>query len=289
MTGISNNEALKIIDTLNLIELVKELRVRTHLGLTECKKALEESHGDIDKALEFLQKRGLKKIDDFVIPMEGVVRASFGKNNMLNMGYGIIVEFNCQTDFGARSELFQNFINEYLKDPNVSSEMLNLALTQVSNQLGEKVVFRRSDFIYKSSDNIITTYNHLGDKIAVLLESLVPQDQQKNPQVLALLDNIAMQIAATKPLSLDRDSLNPELVQKKIAFYTEEIKHKPEQVQAKILAGKMNKWYSEVTLLEQEAVFLDDGIKETISNQIDKLGIEVKLQKFIRYERGENQ
>lgn len=287
MAGISNEEALKVIKTIEKTDLIKELRARTHLGLTECKKALEESQGDLEKALELLQKRGLKKIDDLVIPTEGVVRTYVGKNDTLSIDYGVIAEFNCQTDFGARSEPFQDFVNTYLKDPNITPGMLNLALTQVSNQLGEKIVVRRSEYFYPTSDSVITIYNHLGDKIAVLLESLIPPDQQKNPQVLALLDNIAMQIAATKPLALDLVNLPYELVQKKTTLYTEEIKFKPEQVQAKILAGKMNKWYSEVALLEQEAIFLGDGVKETVRSQLNKLDVSVKLHRFVRYERGE--
>jgi len=277
------------METNNMVELIKELRARTHLGLTECRKALEESQGDLEKALELLQKRGLKKVDDLVASTEGVVRASCLENFTSTNGYGFIVEINCQTDFGARSEIFQNFVNNILNGGLLTPETINSYLPLVSNQLGEKVVIRRSDFIYPSSDTVITVYNHLGDKIAVLLESLIPPDQQKNPQVLALLDNIAMQIAATKPLALTRDGLSHELVQKKATFYTEEIKSKPEQVQAKILAGKMNKWYSEVVLLEQEAIFLENGVKETISNQINKLGVDVRLHRFIRYERGENQ
>lgn len=272
----------------NMVDLIKELRARTHLGLTECKKALEESQGDLEKALELLQKKGLKKIDDLVVPTEGVVRATCLKNDASISGRGFIVEVNCQTDFGARSEIFQNFVNNILAE-GLTSEAINSLLPLASNQLGEKIIVRRSAYFYPALDSVITIYNHLGDKIAVVLECFIPPDQQKEPGVSELLDNIAMQIAATKPLALTRDGLSHELVQKKAAFYTEEIKSKPEQVQAKILAGKMNKWYSEVVLLEQEAIFLDNGVKETISNQINKLGVDVRLHRFVRYERGENQ
>lgn len=286
MAGISNEEALKAIKTIEKTDLIKELRARTHLGLTECKKALEESQGDLEKALELLQKRGLKKIDDLVVPTEGVVRAVCLKNDSIS-GRGFIVEVNCQTDFGARSEIFQNFVNNILAE-GLTSEAINSLLPLASNQLGEKIIVRRSAYFYPALDSVITIYNHLGDKIAVVLESFIPPDQQREPGVLQLLDNIAMQIAANKPLSLDRDNLPVDLIEKKVALYTEEVKSKPQDIQNKILAGKMNKWYSEVTLLEQEAIFLGDGVKETVRSQLNKLDASVKLHRFVRYERGES-
>lgn len=275
----------------NMIELIKELRARTHLGMTECKKALEEFSGDIEKAIEALQKRGLKKVDDLVLATEGVVKAAVIRDHLTLNGYGLITEINCQTDFGARSEVFQKFVDEYLKDPNFTPRMLEPHINMVSNQLGEKVVIRRS-FCFEPGENcLITVYNHLGGKIAVLMESAVVPERHNDPRVLALLDNIAMQIAANKPLAVDRKSLPSDVVQKKTALYEDEVKFKPEQVKAKILDGKMSKWYSEVVLLEQDAIFIPDGGPkgQTVQKEIDKLGLNglVKINRFVRYERGE--
>lgn len=273
-----------------MIELIKELRARTHLGLTECKKALEESGGDIEKAIEALQKKGLKKIDDLVLPTEGIVQASVVTVDKNHLPYGFIVEVNCQTDFGARSELFKAFVNDLTSQPDLysnSGERLKL----LSNQLGEKVVIRRAGFIKHAGNSVITVYNHLGGKIAVLMESSVVPSKQNDPEILNLLDNVAMQIAANKPLSVSRESLPYDLVQKKAAFYEEEVKFKPEQVKNKILDGKMTKWYSEVVLLEQDAIFVgDNGPKgQTVQKEIDKFGSNgvVVIKQFVRYERGE--
>lgn len=273
---------------MKIIELVKELRARTHLGMSECKKALEESEGDIEKALEGLQKRGLKKIDDLVLPTEGIVQASVMTSEDHPSPYGFIVEVNCQTDFGARSELFQNFVNDLTHQPDLYGKAFD-RLKLLSNQLGEKVIIRKSAFMKHMNDSIITVYNHLGGKIAVLMQSAILPGYEANADVLAMLDNIAMQIAATKPLVVDQIGLPRDLVQKKIALYEDEVKFKPEQVKAKILVGKMDKWYSEIVLLEQEAVFLgDSSVKETIQDQLNKFGPNViKIEGFIRYERGE--
>lgn len=271
---------------INMIELIKELRSRTHLGMTECKKALEEFEGDIEKAIEALQKRGLKKVDDFILPTEGMVQAS-----ILN-DLGHIVEINCQTDFGARSEIFQEFVKQYVNDSSIGSEDLKAKLTLTSNQLGEKIVIRRSSLFLPTQDSIFTVYNHLGGKIAVLMESAIKSQNSELPNrvILNFLDNITMQIAATKPLSVDRESLSTDLVQKKIAFYEEEVKFRPADIRRKILDGKMNKWYSEVVLLEQDAVFVpQEESRSTIRQEIDKLGLNglVSIKRFVRYERGE--
>lgn len=275
------------------VDLIKELRARTHLGMAECKKALEEHSGDLNRAIEALQKRGLKKVDDLLLPTEGVVAAT-----VTEAGLGFIIEVNCQTDFGAKSEVFQDFVRQYLKDPNLINWELNSSLNLVSNQLGEKIVVRRSIYLKPSDNSVMTVYNHpnhLGGKIAVLLEAFVTPGTDKVIEVLGMLDNIALQIAANKPISIDRANLPIDLVEKKIAFYEDEIKQsgskvKSEQMKEKILTGKMNKWYSEVVLLEQEAIFLEESTpKQTIQNQLESLGVEISLKQFVRYEKGEAQ
>jgi elongation factor Ts len=279
-----------------MIELIKELRARTSLGMNECKKALEETNGDLEKAIEFLQKKGLKKVDDLVIPMEGIVKAGV-LDSILSKDYpskaGFIVEINCQTDFGANSEIFQKFVNKYIQNPNLAPN-LYLDLTLVSNQLGEKVVIRR----FESWENIsasgnttfpvFTTYNHLGDKIAVLMKSFIIPGKENNPEVIETLNNIAMQIAAMKPLAIDRDSLPKEMIEKKNAFYQDEVKFKPGPMINKIVTAKMNRWYSEVCLLEQDAIFSDETPQQTVQSHLDKLGEGVvRIARFVRYERGE--
>lgn len=269
---------------------LKELRARTHLGMTECKKALEVCDGNIERALEYLQKQGLKKVDDLLIPLEGVAYANIGQKN--GLAFGHIIELNCQTDFGARSELFQNTLGFLTCSLDINEIIKQEAVNTLSKQLGEKILLRRDEILELTNEReFITAYNHLNGKIAVLLQVSIFPGREKESKVLDLLDNITMQIAATKPLSVDRGSLPENLVQKKIAFYEEEVKFKPADIRRKILDGKMEKWYSDIVLLEQEAIFIGyEGPKgQTIQKEIDKLGLNglLNIKKFVRYELGE--
>lgn len=272
------------------LEMIKTLRERTHLGMNDCKRALEEASDDMDRAIEILQKKGLKKVDDLIVPMEGQVRAQIGRNDVLELDFGYIVEINCQTDFGAKSEIFEKFITDVMTDPNVTKEMLQPSLEMVSKQLGEKVVIRRSKVIdvekFEGS-SISCAYNHLGGKIAVIL---VATTTDENVPVLEYLENVAMQIAAMKPLAITRNQLPQELVAQQLKkLFESDVGDKPEAIKKKIVEGKLNKWYSEVCLLDQDAIFLPEGSpKQTIQGYlIDKLGINVTIREFIRYERGE--
>lgn len=274
------------------MEMIKELRARTHLGMTECKKALEVSGGDLNKAIEFLQKKGLKKVDDLLVPLEGIVQAGVLQHILFGK-CGFIAEVNSQTDFGAKvsSEVFQKFVKGYVSDPNIPENMLHAYCTMLSKQLGEKIVVRRTQFVQVDAavqDRVVfCAYNHLGGKIAVLVEGYALSPDRAD--IKECLENIAMQIAAMKPLAVNRNEVSAELVAKKTALFEEDIKSKPEAVRNKIVEGKLNKWYSEVVLLEQDAIFTKEASpKQTIKLHLNKLGAEtVKINSFIRYERGE--
>lgn len=262
-----------------MLEKIKELRARTFLSMNECKIALEKCDNDVEKAIEYLQKNaGLKKANPQTLALEGKVLAK-------TMGsLGVIVEINCQTDFAAKSELFEQFVNK-VADSLISIKNINHVSDQgyqfISSQLGEKIVFRRSNVISNPEPNSrLNSYNHLGGKIAVLLETLVLPEFNHEA-----LDNIAMQIAATKPLALDEKSLPEELVEKQKSRFADEVADKPEAAKPKIIKGKLDKWYSEACLLNQDCVFISDK-KQTIKNYLIENKIE-KIQSFNRYEVGE--
>lgn len=255
------------------MEAIKELRSRTHLGMSECINALKEANGNVEKAIEFLQKKGLKNVDTLINPTEGMVFANVSKYS------GNIIEVNCETDFGAKSDVFVNFVKNYFNFNTSSFEM-------VSRQLGERVLVRRSNMIDYDNDknSIFTAYNHSG-KIAVLLETK-RQDNSNDNQNLECLDNIAMQIAATRPLAISVDSFDNEIVVKKRSLFEDEVSSKPEAIRNKIVDGKMNKWFSEVVLLEQKVIFLEENL--TIKKYLEReTNNALKLNKMIRYERGE--
>lgn len=272
------------------LEKVKELRERTNLGMSDCKKALEETGYDIDKAIEFLQKKGLKKVDPLIIPTEGMVYAVTGEH--LGIKFARIVEVNCQTDFGARSENFQNFVKSFAKEPHSSPFLVLSQIEMLAKQLGEKIVVKRERTIWaeegKNSATIFQAYNHLGGKAAVIVKGYgVPNHMG---QALQFIENVALQITAMKPLYVNLDSIPKDVLEKKQAFFESEILNKPEAMVKKITEGKINKWASEVCLMNQKAIFLPDGHpKQTISSINSNPDIkDFQIIDFVRYERGED-
>lgn len=264
------------------LELIKTLRERTHLGMSDCKKALEATAFDLDKAIEFLQKKGLKKVDDLIIPMEGEVRAV----------EGLVYEINIQTDFGARSETFKNLvtkISDELENAYESTQDLNIYfaeyIKEASKILGEKITIRRLVRCETPlTFGLLKDYNHLGGKIAVSVSCETTGAEMNNRDDLhEFMENVAMQIAAMKPLSVERTNLSEELVAKKKALFEEEAASKPEIARLKIVEGRLNKWYSEVVLLDQESI---SEPKVTIRQQMAKFE-GMRIINFVRLERGE--
>lgn len=272
------------------LELVKELRSRTSLGLTACKEALIEASDDLDLAIEILQKRGLKKIDDLIIPLEGQVQASiFNETGENSPDRGLLIELNCQTDFGARSEVFQDVLKYFQNGLSVTDSTTKEKLEMLSKQLGEKVVLRRKqEMLMPSNSGSIVTYNHQGGNIAVLLPVFLSTDIKEDLRKKALDfgQEVAMHIAAAKPLGLKRESINLELLEKKKAFFVEEVKDKKPEFRERIVQGKLDKWFAEIVLLEQESVVHP---KRTVKSLLDDLNkeITISLGNFIRFEKGE--
>lgn len=257
-----------------MIKKIQELRAKTFMSMALCKKALEQANGEVDQAIEILKKMGLKKVDNQILPLEGKVFAKAFP------GASIVVEVNCQTDFGAKSEIFSDFVNS------ISAQYLRTLprkiayypdVTLVSNQLGEKVVVRRHALRCDRKENEVNAvYNHQNGKIAVSVKAEV---EKSTPEIETMLQNVAMHIAANKPLALDRESVPLDLIDKQKALFAEEIGNKPEAIREKILNGKLEKWFSEVVLLDQEAIFEKKKISEVLGD--------VKLIDFVRFERGE--
>lgn len=266
------------------MQAIRELRERTHLGMSECKSALDEARGDVEKAVEILQKRGsLKKADPLLVPREGVVKAAVVD------GVGKIVELNCQTDFAAKSDLFYNHINRILTSPEKTGLSIDQLIEEgelLSKQLGEKTILKRFDFI---NQGVCSAYSHHSGKIAVLLSAKVEPEHASNQKILSFLDDVTMQIAANKPLGLDRSA--PAVVvaaEKQADLFKDQVKDKPAQMQEKIVKGKLDKWMQDMVLLEQESIIQAKitvaKLMETVQKEV---GSKFELANFIRYELGE--
>jgi elongation factor Ts len=275
---------------------VKELREKTGAGMMDCKKAMEEANGDFEKAIEILRKKGAavaaKRAERTA--NEGIVLTSVFNNGKS----GAILELNCETDFVAKSEDFVKFANlamELVVKNNPADVTALLALSKngvkVSDELntligkiGEKIEISRFA-VDNTKTGEIVDYVHAGSKLAVLMEAdNVPAD--KSEAFLPILKDIAMQVAAMRPISVYREEIDKSLIEKEVEIYKELARKegKPEQILEKIALGKLGKFYEENCLNEQ--AFVKDNTKK-ISTLIDEFNkansAQVKLVKFRRF------
>src|SRR3989339_247088 len=275
---------------------VKELREKTGAGMMDCKKALEEANGDFEKAVELLRKKGAsvaaKRAERTA--NEGIVLTRIFNNGKT----GAILEVNCETDFVAKSDDFVNFTNFVMdivainKPADVSS-LLEITkdgkkvvdeLNAIIGKIGEKIEISRFA-IDNTTNGEIVDYVHAGSKLGVLIEAEnVPSD--KTNVFEPVLKDIAMQVAAMRPLSIYRDEVDKTLIEKELEIYKELARKegKPEQILEKIATGKLNKYYEENCLYEQ--VFVKDNSKK-VSSLVDefnqKNGTQAKLVQFKRF------
>ena len=265
--------------------LVKELREITGAGMMDCKKALVECDGDKDKAIDYLREKGIAKAAKKAgrIASEGVVAAAYCEK----CNTAAIVEINSETDFVAKNENFLALVKKIAQhivatkpadmDALNASEMDGKTVADVMTEavasIGEKLSLRRFE-VYSSEDGKLATYIHMGGKIGVIVE-LSGGDE-------ALGKDVAMQIAAAKPQCIDRASVDQEaLAHEREVLKKQALEEgKPEKIVEKMVDGRINKYYKEVCLVEQEFVKdSDKTIKDILA------GVEVR--RFARFEMGE--
>ena len=265
--------------------MVKELRERTGLGMMDCKKALVEANGDMEKAIDDLRKAsGLKAAKKAGrIAAEGVVLTKVSDDG----SFGIIVEVNSETDFVARDENFLSFANKVINEAftrRVSDvaalmagdlEKVREALVQ---KIGENINVRRIQIVEFKNPNvgIVDTYIHSNNRIAVVV-ALKGGDA-------TLAKDIAMHVAAVNPLVVRSEDVPKELLAKESEIYSAQAREsgKPEEIIEKMIQGRLRKYVAEVSLLDQP--FVKDG-EITVAALLKKAGADVVS--FIRYEVGE--
>lgn len=281
--------------------MVKELRERTGAGMMDCKKALNETNGDMDKAIEILREKGLaaaaKKAGR--IAAEGLVVTYISED----MKKGAVVEVNCETDFVAANEEFKaladniakqvietnvNTVEELLEEKYIadSEKTVKEVLTALIAKIGENMSIRR--FNKFSIDNgIVQSYIHGGGRIGVLVELAC----EKQDEVLAqVAKDVAMQVAAANPLFLDKSSVDQETLEKEKEIYRVQALNegKPENIVDKMVMGRVNKYLKEVCLVDQIWVKNSDyTITKYLQEESKKIGADIKITRFARFERGE--
>lgn len=280
--------------------LVKDLREKTGVGMMDCKKALMETNGDFEAAVDWLRKKGLSTAAKKAgrVAAEGLVAA------IVNGTTAAVVEVNSETDFVARNDKFQSLVSDIVKlaikhadidslkaDKMASGKTVEEEVVEHVATIGENLHLRRMSNI-KITDGVIASYVHnavvdgLG-KIAVLVALESSADKTK---LTTLAKQIAMHVAAAKPQSLDIDNIDPSLVarEREIFFEQSRASGKPDNIIEKMVDGRIRKFYEESVLLEQ--VFVIDGktkISEVIAHSAKELGAPVVLKSFIRFELGE--
>ena len=266
--------------------MVKELREQTGAGMLDCKKALTETNGNMEEAVTWLREKGISKAakKQTRIAAEGLALAKVEGNK------AVIVEVNSETDFVAKNPEFTGLVNDIataILGSNVSTveeaNKLEVNGTSIENMIvektatiGEKLSFRRFELVEKQDNQVFGTYSHMGGKI-VTLAVLEGTDAE-------VAKDVAMQIAAMRPLYLDKDSVPSERVEKERAILTEQAEN--EGLDANklpmIVNGRLNKFYEEVCLLDQG--FVKEN-KMKVSKYVESKGM--KVLSFIRYEVGE--
>jgi elongation factor Ts len=265
--------------------MVKELRERTGLGMMDCKKALLEADGVIDKAIDDLRKAsGLKAAKKAGrVASEGIVLSKVAQDG----NFGVMVEINSETDFVARDESFLTFATEVLDQAFLHSEAsidallaegLEAAREALVQKIGENISVRRIERLQvdDADAGIIETYVHSNNRIAVLL-ALRGGDS-------GLGKDIAMHVAAVNPLVVSPEEVPEELLAKESEIYSAQAREsgKPEEIIAKMINGRLKKYVAEVSLLEQSFVKNPDM---TIKALLNEAGADVVS--FVRYELGE--
>jgi elongation factor Ts len=295
-------------------QMIKELRERTQAGMSDCKSALVEAEGDMEKAVELILKKGLAKSAKRAgaVAAEGEVRGAAAADHRSVT----VVEVNSQTDFVARNDSFKQFVGDVLAIAAKADHGADLSThalggktvgdvaTELTAKIGEKIAVRRWRRVEVGAGKhgLAVSYNHMGGKIGVgvALETGTAE-AASSPVLTELGDDIAMHVAAAGPQALERSEIAADAVERqRVIFETqlrEDPKPKPESAWPKIIEGKFNKWYSEVVLLEQESVVAktnDKGeaipaekIQKLLENAGKKLGTSVTLTAFVRFERGE--
>lgn len=285
---------------------VKKLREMTNVGMMDCKKALTEADGVFDKAVELLREKGLakaaKKADR--IAAEGVVCATVCEE----CGVGAVIEVNSETDFVAKNADFQKFVNdlahvvmndapadiEALKGCKLGDLTVQEALQEKVLTIGENIQIRR--FVRYDAATVNVAYTHMGGVIGVLVGLEVSENLKGNATVQELGKDIGMQAAAMRPTFMDKSEVDTATLDKEreilLAQAIEEnktaAKPKPEQILAKMVEGRVAKYYEENCLLQQAFVKENKvSVEQHIAAVAKELGGEIKLVKYTRFEKGE--
>jgi elongation factor Ts len=271
---------------------VGKLREMTGAGMMDCKKALTESGGDLDKAVDYLRKKGAATA--------GVKAAREAKDGAISQyiapggKLGVLVEVNSETDFVARNETFLAFCEEVARryatevNPNLENERQAMVA-----KIRENIKIARHSKMEVVGNGMIAGYIHAGAKIGVLVEvGALKAETIAKDDFKQLVRDITLQIAAGHPHAVSREHVSPEVIAKErdIAAQSDRFKGKPPQALEKILQGVLDKFYQTYCLVDQGFVKRNSevSVKEHVAQVAKQLGDEITIRRFVRFQVGEN-
>jgi elongation factor Ts len=268
---------------------VAQLREMTNAGLMDCKKALMEANGDINAAVDILRKKGAASAAKKAAreAREGVIAQCIQPGARV----GVLVEVNCETDFVARNEGFRAFCDEVARTlaENPQADLEAMRTAQVA-KIGENIKVSRFQRLEVSGNGLIAGYIHTGAKVGVLVEVGAGKEETTGKdEFKQLVRDITLQIAAAAPMVVTRDQIDPTLLEKEKEIATEQVKNKPPQAIAKIVEGKLEKFYQTYCLVDQGFVKRNSevSVKEHVAGVAKQLGDEITIRRFVRFQVGE--
>jgi len=269
---------------------VAKLREMTNAGMMDCKKALTETKGDINAAVDYLRKRGAATAASKVTrdAREGLIAQYIAPGGRL----GVLVEVNCETDFVARNDMFRAFADDAAKrlaaDPNVT---FNGEIEGLVAKIRENIKIPRHARMEVSGNGMVAAYIHTGAKVGVLVEVGAGKEATvANDEFKQLVKDITLQIAAGHPNAVSRDQVASELLAKEKEIAAEQVKGKPPQAIAKIVEGKLEKFFQTHCLMDQGFVKKNSevSVKEHLGSVAKQLGDEISIRRFVRFQVGES-
>ncbi len=279
------------------LDLIKELRSKTGAGINDCKKSLQESDGNMEKAIEYLRKKGasmaLKRADK--IANEGAIKSKITADKKT----GVIIEVNCETDFVSKGDEFQKFaegIAEAALKTNTEDQQMILSsqnesgltvkdtIDGIMGKVGEKIELKRAKII-NVAEGFVADYVHFGSKLGALigLKGTLSDDAEK------LGKSIAMQVVAMNPQSIERNGITTELIEKEKDIYRTIAKNenKPEKITETIVNNKVERFYQDNCLVEQEYINeAGKSIKDLIAEFNKKNSNSLEVVEMVRYQLG---
>ena len=293
--------------------LVKTLREKTNAGMMDCKRALSEAGGDLEKAESILRLKGIASAGKKAsrAAKEGVIISLIQPHGKV----GVLAEINCETDFVAKNDIFRDFVKEVaeqiagsdasktsglealLAQPFINNPAISLqdAFAVKIASLGERILLRRFERFAVGEESgspkegIVSSYIHLQGKVGVLVEiNCESENVAKSESFRGMVKDITLQIAAAHPTVVSRDQVDPALVSAEREIYKTQVQGKPEPIIEKIVDGKMDKFYSTICLLEQACIKNPDiTVKDLLAAKAAELGEKITIRRFARYMVGE--